>query len=175
MKYRSEATKLRDYCALRSEPRRLFMTMGPYPVYSQCFVASLLAPFAPRPGVFAALRRFAPPANTTNTPPHPTCEDIETGTGSTYARLPPSRSRDLFKPDENTRLRAPSDASSPQPGGLTDDGALDCVICCSPVDISDRSGYMLAPCEHIFHRSCLTTWMDVKMECPTCRGNLPAI
>ena len=101
--------------------------------------------------------------------------DIETGTSSTYARLPPPRSRDLSEPDENTRLRSPSDSSGPQAAGLADDGALDCVICCSPVDISDRSGYMLAPCEHIFHRSCLTTWMDVKMECPTCRGNLPAI
>ena len=54
---------------------------------------------------------------------------------------------------------------------------LDCVICCSditPREINTKR-YMLAPCNHIFHQSCLTSWMDVKMECPVCRTELPAI
>ena len=54
-------------------------------------------------------------------------------------------------------------------------GTLDCVICYCPIDPTDRKSYMLAPCEHIFHKDCLVQWMDVKMECPTCRGDLPAI
>ena len=29
------------------------------------------------------------------------------------------------------------------------------------------------PCKHYFHQKCLVTWMDVKMECPTCRAALP--
>jgi hypothetical protein len=52
---------------------------------------------------------------------------------------------------------------------------LDCVICYNDIDIGDRMGYMLAPCNHIFHRECLTQWMDVKMECPVCRTDLPAL
>jgi len=44
-----------------------------------------------------------------------------------------------------------------------------CVICMSPID----SGYMVTPCRHAFHSDCLEQWMDVKMECPTCRGHLP--
>ena len=51
----------------------------------------------------------------------------------------------------------------------------DCVICYNEIDVNDRKGYMLAPCDHIFHRHCLEQWMDVKMECPICRCNLPSI
>jgi hypothetical protein len=29
---------------------------------------------------------------------------------------------------------------------------LDCVICYNDIDIGDRDGYMLAPCDHIFHK-----------------------
>ncbi len=32
---------------------------------------------------------------------------------------------------------------------------------------------MLTPCNHFFHSKCLHRWMDVKMECPTCRRMLP--
>mmetsp|Transcript_40928 Transcript_40928/g.57572 ORF Transcript_40928/g.57572 Transcript_40928/m.57572 type:complete len:485 (-) Transcript_40928:149-1603(-) len=52
---------------------------------------------------------------------------------------------------------------------------LDCVICCSEVEIRNRKGYMLPPCNHIFHKECLVPWMDVKMECPVCRTELPAL
>lgn len=34
---------------------------------------------------------------------------------------------------------------------------------------------MLTPCHHKFHENCLKNWMIVKLECPTCRGNLPPI
>ncbi|KAL9180137.1 hypothetical protein ACHAXT_008107 [Thalassiosira profunda] len=52
---------------------------------------------------------------------------------------------------------------------------LDCVICYNEIDVNDRRGYMLAPCDHIFHRHCLEQWMEVKMECPICRCNLPSL
>jgi hypothetical protein len=52
---------------------------------------------------------------------------------------------------------------------------LDCVICHGPIDAMDRRAYMLAPCDHVFHRNCLEQWMDVKMECPICRTALPAL
>jgi len=52
---------------------------------------------------------------------------------------------------------------------------LDCSICYDSIDVRDRPGYMLAPCDHIFHRDCLVQWMDVKLECPVCRTELPAL
>ena len=41
---------------------------------------------------------------------------------------------------------------------------LDCVICYNEIDVTDNKGYMLAPCDHIFHRECLEQWMDVKVS-----------
>jgi hypothetical protein len=32
---------------------------------------------------------------------------------------------------------------------------------------------MKTPCKHFYHQKCLETWMDKKMECPTCRTSLP--
>ena len=29
------------------------------------------------------------------------------------------------------------------------------------------------PCGHIFHESCLKNWINLKPECPSCRGALP--
>lgn len=49
---------------------------------------------------------------------------------------------------------------------------IDCVICMVELDVDGRD-YMIAPCGHIFHRECLQGWMQVKMECPTCRHVLP--
>jgi hypothetical protein len=77
---------------------------------------------------------------------------------------------------ETTRLRSTSASDEPSPTvAAPPAGGLECVICYDAVDPGDRSGYMLAPCEHIFHKECLTQWMDVKMECPVCRGALPEI
>ncbi|KAJ3670495.1 hypothetical protein LUZ60_010819 [Juncus effusus] len=49
----------------------------------------------------------------------------------------------------------------------------DCVICMASIDITRRYDYMVTPCEHLFHSGCLQRWMDIKMECPTCRRTLP--
>jgi hypothetical protein len=34
---------------------------------------------------------------------------------------------------------------------------------------------MKTPCNHLFHEECLTQWIDVKLECPTCRSALPPL
>ncbi|KAI9919123.1 hypothetical protein PsorP6_012015 [Peronosclerospora sorghi] len=52
------------------------------------------------------------------------------------------------------------------------DSAIECVICMVELELEARD-YMIAPCDHIFHRDCLQGWMQVKMECPTCRHVLP--
>lgn len=52
--------------------------------------------------------------------------------------------------------------------------ASDCVICMTAIDLSQRSNdCMVTPCDHFFHSGCLQRWMDIKMECPTCRRPLP--
>ncbi|CAA6668683.1 unnamed protein product [Spirodela intermedia] len=52
--------------------------------------------------------------------------------------------------------------------------SIDCVICMTAIDVTQQpSDHMVTPCEHLFHSGCLQRWMDVKMECPTCRRPLP--
>ncbi|EUD65650.1 hypothetical protein C922_03898 [Plasmodium inui San Antonio 1] len=51
-------------------------------------------------------------------------------------------------------------------------GIPECVICMYDIVLKDRK-YCVTPCFHIFHEKCLQQWMDVKLECPTCRGALP--
>ncbi|CAN4103314.1 unnamed protein product [Withania somnifera] len=52
--------------------------------------------------------------------------------------------------------------------------ATDCVICMTAVDLTQHSNNcMVTPCDHFFHSGCLQRWMDIKMECPTCRRPLP--
>lgn len=50
----------------------------------------------------------------------------------------------------------------------------DCVICMSDID-PEEARRVTTPCNHYFHRACLDQWLDVKMECPTCRMALPPI
>lgn len=50
----------------------------------------------------------------------------------------------------------------------------DCVICMSEIDPEDARR-VVTPCNHKFHRACLEQWIDIKMECPTCRMVLPPI
>jgi transmembrane E3 ubiquitin-protein ligase len=64
--------------------------------------------------------------------------------------------------------RTPSPSSLPAP-------TLECSICYDDIDIRDRPNYMLAPCNHLFHRDCLSHWMDAKLECPICRMSLPPL
>ena len=52
---------------------------------------------------------------------------------------------------------------------------LEYPICYNFILIEDKRNYMLAPCGHIFHRTCLEQWMEVKMECPICRMELPSL
>lgn len=51
----------------------------------------------------------------------------------------------------------------------------ECVICMGELVPDDRHSFVITPCDHGFHRPCLEQWMDIKMECPTCRATLPPI
>lgn len=56
----------------------------------------------------------------------------------------------------------------------TGHGSVECVICMNMVEVETTRARMVTPCNHIFHPPCLQRWMDVKMECPTCRTALPS-
>lgn len=56
----------------------------------------------------------------------------------------------------------------------TGHGSRECVICMCPVPIVPLNARMVTPCGHFFHPHCLLRWMEVKMDCPTCRRPLPA-
>mmetsp|Transcript_22809 Transcript_22809/g.53279 ORF Transcript_22809/g.53279 Transcript_22809/m.53279 type:complete len:581 (-) Transcript_22809:69-1811(-) len=49
----------------------------------------------------------------------------------------------------------------------------ECVICMGALTEGEQHLHVVTPCEHRFHASCLEQWMDVKLECPTCRSALP--
>ncbi|SCP04267.1 E3 ubiquitin-protein ligase, putative [Plasmodium ovale] len=51
-------------------------------------------------------------------------------------------------------------------------GIPECVICMYDIVLKENK-YCVTPCFHIFHEKCLQQWMDIKLECPTCRGTLP--
>lgn len=40
---------------------------------------------------------------------------------------------------------------------------------------SSRRAYMVTPCRHIFHTSCLEGWMSYRLQCPICRDPLVPI
>ena len=41
--------------------------------------------------------------------------------------------------------------------------------------IFSRRAYMVTPCRHIFHSSCLEGWMRYRLQCPICRESLPPL
>ncbi|KAM4056134.1 RING-H2 zinc finger domain-containing protein [Hirsutella rhossiliensis] len=68
--------------------------------------------------------------------------------------------------------------------------AIDCAICrevlevpvltardedASVASVFARRLYMVTPCRHIFHTTCLEGWMRFRLQCPICREELPPI
>jgi len=49
----------------------------------------------------------------------------------------------------------------------------ECVICMGELGNDGSQAAAITPCDHMFHSACLERWMDIKMECPTCRTPLP--
>ncbi|KAK2739815.1 hypothetical protein FQN55_009136 [Onygenales sp. PD_40] len=39
----------------------------------------------------------------------------------------------------------------------------------------NRRAYMVTPCRHIFHTTCLESWMHRKLQCPICRETIPVV
>lgn len=56
-----------------------------------------------------------------------------------------------------------------QAGGASDSAGV------SAANILARRAYMVTPCRHIFHTSCLEGWMRYRLQCPICREYLPPL
>eukprot|EP00586_Coscinodiscus_wailesii_P010005 CAMPEP_0172513466 /NCGR_PEP_ID=MMETSP1066-20121228/252708_1 /TAXON_ID=671091 /ORGANISM="Coscinodiscus wailesii, Strain CCMP2513" /LENGTH=541 /DNA_ID=CAMNT_0013293743 /DNA_START=30 /DNA_END=1655 /DNA_ORIENTATION=+ len=118
-----------------------------------------------------------PPPNTSTPPPPPAPTSTLLHTpdkNNSGARHRTNSTRSSSNGNSSNAVNTPTTTTTT----ITEephDPTLDCVICYSSINIHDRRGYMLAPCDHIFHRECLEQWMDVKMECPICRTDLPPI
>ena len=63
---------------------------------------------------------------------------------------------------------------------LTADDDKNCGICLEDLE-DDNEGYTLlnrvmrAPCDHLFHERCLKEWLQIKLQCPICRIEMPPI
>ena len=88
-----------------------------------------------------------------------------------YHRRAPAR------PPEAGAAAGVGNAANAEPVGdiETGDAGTECVICMNPLDVEALAARMVTPCGHFFHPACLARWMDVKMECPTCRTPLPPL
>ena len=81
-----------------------------------------------------------------------------------------------FRPATKRSAEAgPGEAEVPAGDIESGDAGVECVICMTPVDTERPVMRMVTPCAHFFHPNCLQRWMDVKMECPTCRRTLPPL
>lgn len=87
----------------------------------------------------------------------------------------PSREDD---PEQPAITVAKSDSDDESAGGKTDtssscnhqdeeDDEVDCIICFGPLEDGDKVGD-LPHCSHLFHASCLKTWIERKNTCPMC-------
>jgi len=56
------------------------------------------------------------------------------------------------------------------------DEGRECAICMMEIQKAAKTEDLcVTPCDHVFHKDCLTQWSEIKMECPTCRSELPPL
>ena len=134
---------------------------------------------------FMIPQRFLPPKFDYSRPLPPTMlppgaatldDDSSNSEPSDHGPSPNSPNRERHTTLVTTRLRRGNQQSA-RASETTEstETTIDCSICYDPINVRDRHGYMLGPCDHLFHRDCLVQWMDVKMECPICRTELPPL
>lgn len=94
-------------------------------------------------------------------------------------------------------LRADEREDKPQQPKDRKKAAFDCAICMQEMEVPvlaapggpggssgmadgassilSRRTYMVTPCRHIFHSTCLESWMRLRLQCPICRESIPPV
>jgi len=88
------------------------------------------------------------------------------------AEIRPTGGSDTGGTNTDAGTAESAEADIEAPSSVVSDDLLECVICMVDIKPTDCKR-VVTPCDHFFHESCLRQWMEVKMECPTCRGLLP--
>lgn len=92
--------------------------------------------------------------------------------------------------------REPSPEDKPRPKDRKK-AVFDCAICMQEMEVPVLAGpstsggsssvtdgatsiltrrtYMVTPCRHIFHSTCLESWMRLRLQCPICRESIPPV
>ncbi|SPN98937.1 related to TUL1 RING-domain E3 ubiquitin ligase [Cephalotrichum gorgonifer] len=89
---------------------------------------------------------------------------------------------------------APSSAAGTAAGTTPGSKTVDCAICRENLELPilpargahdakgdgvaavlGSRGYMVTPCRHVFHTTCLEGWMVFRLQCPICREDLPPL
>ncbi|KAA8651899.1 hypothetical protein EYZ11_009463 [Aspergillus tanneri] len=113
-------------------------------------------------------------------------EDLESGgvlpVGALRAdeRDSPSDSKDHDKQRPKDKKKAIFDCAIcmqdievpllPAPGAAGSNSVAD-----GAANILSRRAYMVTPCRHIFHSTCLESWMRLRLQCPICRESIPPV
>jgi len=96
--------------------------------------------------------------------------DIELGETSSSRNLNlNSESSDSPEDESNGTLtteRVAETAASLNTSATTNDDT-------AKVEVKYAKRYMKTPCGHVFHIVCLKKWIDIRLECPTCRQQIP--
>ena len=74
--------------------------------------------------------------------------------------------RQRAKENEGRQLNA---LLNPATAAQIEDNGAPCAFC---LDDLDAGGAVTLPCNHVFHKQCVTAWVSRHKDCPTCREKL---
>jgi len=69
---------------------------------------------------------------------------------------------------EPVKFRHTKKGAAAAQGGATEAGGEACAICLAPLAPADVVNEL--DCGHCYHRECLTAWVHVQPNCPSCRA-----
>lgn len=100
---------------------------------------------------------------------HPSQDFTANGTGvdiqALETRLPSCRPVIIGASHHHrSRHRADEETGSE----ISSDSVIPCAVCLSHMEIGDEARSL--PCEHLFHKQCIDSWLARSLQCPVCRS-----
>jgi len=77
--------------------------------------------------------------------------------------------------EEQTNLARKIEFLDQMPSTVIDnqDKIQECVICMVDIEVGEAVRYL--PCAHMFHKTCVDTWLMRNLSCPTCMEELTEV